>query len=64
MTEFDKDTLIHLVIPASQWDEYSKMKKFIDENMDIAMKYILWEQEFYVEENNIDLSDDNIQIIE
>jgi hypothetical protein len=21
MTEFDKDTLIHLVIPASQWDE-------------------------------------------
>ena len=21
MTEFDKDTLIHLVIPSSQWDE-------------------------------------------
>jgi hypothetical protein len=45
-------------------DECSKMTKFIEENMDIAMKYILWEQEFYVNENNIDLSGDDIQIIE
>ena len=39
-----------------------KMEMFIEENTDIAMKYILWEQEFYVEENNIDL--DDIEIIE
>lgn len=44
--------------------ECEKMAKFIDENMDIAMKYILWEQEFFVDENNIDLSADDIQIIE
>jgi hypothetical protein len=44
--------------------ECEKMTKFIDENMDIAMKYILWEQEFFVDENNIDLSADDIQIIE
>ena len=63
MTEFDKDTLIHLVIPASQWDEYHKMTKFIEENSDIAMKYILWEQEFYVEENNIDLTSEDVTLI-
>ena len=40
-----------------------KMTKFIEENPDIAMKYILWEQNFYIEENNIDLSADDIQII-
>ena len=43
-------------------DECRKMEMFIEENTDIAMKYILWEQEFYVEENNIDL--DDIEIIE
>ena len=41
-------------------DECSKMTKFIEENMDIAMKYILWEQEFYVKENSIDLDDAQI----
>lgn len=44
--------------------ECQKMTKFIEENMDITMKYILWEQSFYVEENNIDLEADDIQIIE
>jgi len=43
-------------------DECSKMTKFIEENTDIAMKFILWEQEFYVKENSIDL--DDAQIIE
>ena len=38
------------------------MTKFIEENTDIAMKYILWEQEFYVKENSIDI--DDAQIIE
>ena len=42
--------------------ECLKMEQFIEENTDIAMKYILWEQEFYVDENNIDL--DDVQIIE
>ena len=32
-----------------------KWTMFIEENTDIAMKYILWEQEFYVEQNDIDL---------
>ena len=45
-------------------NECEKMTMFIEENMDIAMKYILWEQEFYVQENNIDLSDDDIIIVE
>lgn len=44
--------------------ECGKMEMFIEENADIAMKYLLWEQEFYVKENNIDLSDDDIQILE
>ena len=44
--------------------ECEKMEMFIEENSDIAMKYLLWEQEFYVKENNIDLSDDDIQILE
>ena len=43
-------------------DECRKMEMFIEENTDIAMKYILWEQEFYVEQNDIDL--DDVQIIE
>jgi hypothetical protein len=43
-------------------DECRKMEMFIEENTDIAMKYILWEQEFYVKENSIDL--DDAQIIE
>jgi len=43
-------------------DECKKMTKFIEENTDIAMKFILWEQEFYVKENSIDL--DDAQIIE
>jgi|TARA_R110002153_G_scaffold82594_2_gene208252 hypothetical protein len=42
--------------------ECEKMTMFIEENMDIAMKYILWEQAFLVEENNIDL--DDVEIIE
>tara|TARA_R110000782_G_scaffold11549_2_gene35008 strand:- start:896 stop:1036 length:141 start_codon:yes stop_codon:yes gene_type:complete len=45
-------------------NDCEKMTMFIEENMDIAMKYILWEQEFYVKENNIDLLDDDITIIE
>ena len=43
-------------------DECRKMEMFIEENTDIAMKYILWEQEFYVEQNDIDL--DDVEIIE
>jgi len=43
-------------------NECEKMTMFIEENMDIAMKYVLWEQEFYVKENNIDLND--IEILE
>jgi len=43
-------------------NECEKMTMFIEENMDIAMKYLLWEQEFYIEENNIDLND--IEILE
>ena len=43
-------------------DECRKMEMFIEENTDIAMKYILWEQEFYVKENSIDI--DDAQIIE
>jgi len=41
-------------------DECRKMEMFIEENTDIAMKYILWEQEFYVKENSIDLDDAQI----
>ena len=41
-------------------DECRKMEMFIEENTDIAMKYILWEQEFYVEQNDIDLDDAQI----
>tara|TARA_R110000803_G_scaffold126070_1_gene193533 strand:- start:1177 stop:1359 length:183 start_codon:yes stop_codon:yes gene_type:complete len=44
-------------------NECEKMEMFIEENMDIAMKYILWEQAFLVKENNIDLSDDDIQML-
>lgn len=43
--------------------ECEKMTKFIEENTDIAMKYILWEQEFYVEENNIDLTSEDVTLI-
>ena len=43
-------------------DECRKMEMFIEENIDIAMKFILWEQEFYVKENDIDL--DDVQIID
>ena len=44
-------------------DDCKKMGMFIEENTDIAMKYILWEQEFYIKENNVDLSDDDIKLI-
>jgi hypothetical protein len=44
-------------------DDCKKMEMFIEENTDIAMKFILWEQEFYVEENNVDLSGDDITLM-
>lgn len=46
----------------SNMSECEKMTMFIEENMDIAMKYILWEQAFLIEENNIDL--DDVEILE
>lgn len=48
----------------SNMSDCEKMEMFIEENADIAMKYILWEQEFYIKENNIDLSEDDIEILE
>jgi len=44
-------------------NECEKMEMFIEENIDIAMKFILWEQEFYVKENNIDLEGDDITFL-
>jgi len=43
--------------------ECEKMTKFIEENSDIAMKYILWEQEFYVEEDTFDLTSEDVTLI-
>jgi len=44
-------------------NECEKMEMFIEENIDIAMKFILWDQEFYVKENNIDLEGDDITFL-
>ena len=35
-----------------------KMEMFINDNY--PMQYVLWEQQFYVDENNINLEDDDI----
>ena len=42
-------------------NECSKMEQFIDENF--PMEYIIWSQEFYVKENNIDLEGDDITFL-
>ena len=44
-------------------DDCKKMEMFIESNPDIAMKFILWEQEFYVKENDVDLSSDDITLM-
>jgi hypothetical protein len=41
--------------------ECEKMTAFIDENF--PMEYIIWEQEFYVNENDIDLEGDDITFL-
>lgn len=42
--------------------ECEKMTMFIEENY--PMQYIIWEQEFYIGENDIDLTDEDVVIIE
>ena len=44
-------------------NECEKYEMFIEENIDIAMKFILWEQQFYIDENNIDLEGDDITFL-
>ncbi len=49
-------------------DECSKMKKFIEDNTDITMKYMLWEQTILKQNNNdddtTDITDIDFNIID